>query len=61
MTSGLAAVDVQDLSSDVGRGLQEQDAVDDVADLADPAERGELVTESVVAVRRVHRRLDDAR
>ena len=34
MTGGLAAVDVQDLASDVGQGLQEQHAVDDVTDLA---------------------------
>jgi len=38
VTSGLAAVDVQDLAGDVGRRLQEQDAVDDVADLTGPAE-----------------------
>ena len=61
MPGGLAAVDVQDLPGDVRRCLQEQDAVDDVADLADAAERRKLVTESVIAFRRVHRRLDDAR
>ena len=61
VTGGLAAVDVQDLAGDVRRCLQEQDAVDDVADLADAPERGKPVTESVIAVRRVHRRLDDAR
>ena len=49
VASGLAAVDVQDLPSDVGRGLQEQDAVDDVADLADAAERGKLATEPLVS------------
>ena len=34
----LTAVDVQDLAGDVGRGLQEQDAVHHVADLAGPAD-----------------------
>ena len=34
MPGGLAAVDVQDLAGDVRRRLQEQDAVDHVADLA---------------------------
>jgi hypothetical protein len=57
----LATVDVQDLSRDVRSRLQEQDAVDDVADLANASERGKPVTELLVAVRRVHRRLDDAR
>ena len=63
MTGGLAirvAVYVQDLTGDVGRGLQEQDAVHDVADLADPAERGKPVAEAFVAFRRVDRGLDDA-
>src|SRR6202042_58532 len=59
-TGDLAAVDVQDLASDVGQGLQEQPAVDDVTDLAGPAERVKPVTE-VLAIRRVHRGLDDAR
>jgi hypothetical protein len=40
---------------------QEQDAVHDVADLADPPHRGQLVAEVGVAFRRVHRRLDHAR
>ena len=31
MTGDLAAIDVHDLASDVGRRLEEQDAVDDVA------------------------------
>jgi hypothetical protein len=34
VADGLAAVGVRDLASDVRRGLQEQDAVDDVADPA---------------------------
>jgi len=42
---GLATVDVQDLPGDGGRGLQEQDGVHDVADLADLPERGKPVTE----------------
>ena len=41
----LTAVDVQDLAGDVGRGLQEQDAVHHVADLAGPPERGTLGAE----------------
>jgi hypothetical protein len=57
----LAAVDVQDLTGDIGRGLQEKDAVDDVADLADPAERREPVAEVLVVFRRVRGGLDDAR
>ena len=36
----LATVDVQDLAGDERRRLQEQDAVDDVADLAHVPERG---------------------
>jgi len=51
---------VQDLTGDVGRGLQEQDAVDDVADPADPAEREEPVAEVLVVFRRVGGGLDDA-
>jgi hypothetical protein len=35
VTGDLATVDVQDLPGDVRRFLQEQDAVHDVADLAD--------------------------
>ena len=61
VTGDLSAVYVQDLSGDVRRGLQEQDAVHDVADLAHPPERGKPVTEAFVAFRRVHRGLDDAR
>jgi hypothetical protein len=40
VTGDLAAVDVQVLAGDVRRGLQEQDRVHHVADLADPPERG---------------------
>jgi hypothetical protein len=43
MTGDLAAVDVQDLTGDVRRGLREQDGVDHVGDLSDPAERREPV------------------
>ena len=60
MTGDLAAVDVQDLAGDERRRLQEEDAVDDVADLADVPNRGELGAEPGVALRRMHRRLDDA-
>ena len=56
----LAAVDVQDLAGDERRRLQEEDAVDDVADLAHAPERVEP-GERVVGLRRVLRRLDDAR
>ena len=41
VAGGLAAVDVQDLAGDERRGLQEEDAVDDVADLAHAPERVE--------------------
>ncbi len=61
VTCCLAAVDVQDLAGDVGRGLQEQDAVHDVADLACAAEPGKLVAKAVVAAGRAGRGLDDAR
>ena len=44
-----------------GDASQEQDSVDDVADLADASKRKKPATELFVAVRRVHRRLDDAR
>src|SRR5690349_20266320 len=57
----LAAVDVHDLACDVGRRLEEEDAGHDVADLADPSERGEPVAEPRVAFGRVYRCLDDAR
>ena len=60
VASGLAAVDVQDLTGDIGRGLQEQHPRDDIANLADAAERGKLVTEPLVTVRWVRRGLDDA-
>jgi hypothetical protein len=61
VTGALAAIDVQDLAGDVGRGLQEENAVDDVADLAGPSERGKPAAEVVIAFPRVHRGLDDAR
>ena len=61
MPGDLAAVDVQDLPGNVRRCFQEQDSVDDVADLADASKRKKPATEFLVAVRRVHRRLDDAR
>src|ERR1700734_4455223 len=61
VTGDLAALDVQDLASDVGQGLQEQDAVDDVDGVAGPPERAKPVTEVVATFRRVHRGLDDAR
>ena len=61
MAGDLTAVDVQDLAGDVGRRLQEQDAVYDVADLAGPPERGTLGAEVLVAVGRALRGLDDAR
>jgi hypothetical protein len=35
VASALAAVDVQDLPGDIGRGLQEQHTRHDIADLAD--------------------------
>ena len=57
----LAAVDVQELAGDVRRVLQEQDAVNHVADLPHAPERGKLAAEPLVAFRRVHRGLDDAR
>src|ERR1700733_7087497 len=57
----LPAVDVQDLAGDERRRLQEEDAVDDVADLAHMPDWGELRAEPDVALRRMHRRLDDAR
>src|SRR5580704_9221343 len=60
MAGDLATVYVQVHARDVGRRLEEQDAVDDVADLAGVAERGSLVAEVGVAFRRVYRRLDDA-
>jgi DNA-binding CsgD family transcriptional regulator len=61
VAGGTAAVDVQDLAGDVRRRLQEQDAVDHVADLAGPAHRRQPVAQPFVAVGRVHRGLDDAR
>ena len=45
VTGGLAAVDVQELAGDVRRVLQEQDAVDHVADLPHAPERGKLAAE----------------
>ena len=51
---------VQDLPGDVGRGLQEQDAVHHIADLAGPPERGTPGAEVLVAVGRALRGLDDA-
>jgi hypothetical protein len=60
VTGDLTAVDVQDLAGDEGRRLEEQDAVHDVADLADPSQRVQP-GERVVAFRRVRRRRDDAR
>jgi hypothetical protein len=56
----LAAVDVQDFAGDEGRGLQEENAADDVADLAHMAEGVERA-ERLVALRRMPGRLDDAR
>jgi hypothetical protein len=59
MPGRLAAVDVQGLAGDEGRPLEVEDSVDDVVDLARPAERvsgGHRVVFRGV----VHRRLDDA-
>src|SRR5579863_4957199 len=56
----LAAVDVQDFAGDEGRGLQEENAADDVADLAHMAEGVERA-KRLVALRRMPGRLDDAR
>ena len=61
VTGALAAVDVQDLAGNERRCLQEEDAVDDVADLAHVPEWGELRAKCGVAFRRMHWRLDDAR
>jgi hypothetical protein len=61
VTGALAAVDVQDLPGDERGCLKEQNAADDVADLADMPERRKTVAESGVAFRRMRRRLDDAR
>ena len=56
----LAAVDMKDLAGNERRRLQEKDAVDDVADLAHVPYRRELGAETGIALRRMHRRLDDA-
>ena len=56
-----AAVDVQDLTGNEGRRLQEEDAVDDVTDLAHVTDRGELVTEPLIARHRMLGCPDDAR
>src|SRR3954452_17019218 len=55
----LAAVDVQDLSGDERRRLQEENPVDHIADLTDASERVEP-SERVVRLRGMLRRLDDA-
>jgi hypothetical protein len=57
----LAAVDVQDLAGNERRRLEDDDGVDDVADLARVPYRGEPRAEPGVVFRRMHRRLDDAR
>jgi hypothetical protein len=49
----LAAVDMQDLTGDVGRRLQEHDAVHDVADLAG-------YSEDTLQIRRLRARLPPA-
>jgi hypothetical protein len=59
MTSGLPAVDVQNLTGDKGRSLEIQDSVDDVADLSDVAERVKLA-ELLVGGDIVRGRVDDA-
>src|SRR3954471_748482 len=56
----LVSVDVQDLSGDERRRLQEEDPFDDVADPTDASERPEP-GERGVQLRRMLRRLDDAR
>ena len=60
MASDLAPVDVQDFAGNERRRLQEEDAVDDVADLAHVSNRRELRAESGVTLCRMHWRLDDA-
>jgi hypothetical protein len=56
----LAAVDMEDLAGDEGRALEEDDGLDDVANLTHPADwvQGR---EGGVGLDRVHRRLDDPR
>jgi IS5 family transposase len=51
---------VQDLTSNVARGLQEQDTVYDVADLARAAERRKPADGAAKAAGRVQRGLDHA-
>src|ERR1700749_638769 len=60
MTGGPTAVDVQDLPGDVGRGLQEQDTVHDVTDLARVAKRGSPAAVAVGTAGRVEGGLDEA-
>ena len=59
MASGPTSVDVQDLAGDEHGSLEIQDPVDDVLDLAHPAERVKL-GEARVGRTIVHRSLDDS-
>ena len=53
VTGDLATVDMEDLARDVGRRLQEQNAVDDVADLAHAPERCNTLAECLISFRRI--------
>src|SRR5258705_13021771 len=59
MAGALAAVDVQDLAGDERGGFEVGDGVDDVADLAHPADRVQT-GKDLVGLGRVHRGADDA-
>ena len=61
VASDLTAVDVEDLAGNERRGLEVEDAVDDVGDLPYVPHWWELRAEPGVALRWMHRRLDDAR
>ena len=52
---------MQDFAGDAGGGLQDQDAIHDVADLTRPAQRRKPAIEAAEAVGQGHWGLDEAR
>lgn len=60
MTRDLATVDMQDLAGDERRIFEEEDAADDIADLANMPDWRKLRAEPGVALCGMHRRLNDA-
>ena len=59
MTGDLTTVNVQDLAGHEWRRLKEENGTDNVADLANVAQRWELGPEVGIALRRVNRGLND--